>query len=452
INGMAAGELTEGVPANLYIGDGTAVVGNRSVDNRSFLFPGTIGSAEFVAAASTAEQIRELAKKTGATAPNVAPMTRVTNPPGYHWFGYYDKFQFSPDQRYLLAGEVAFENRKPMASDEVTIGMIDLQNQNQWIPIGKTHAWNWQQGSMLQWRPNSTEVHWNDRDDDRFVTRVYDTKTQTTRTLPRPIYHVSPDGKFAIGADFSRIQDMRAGYGYAGIPDPNHDEIAPESSSIYRIDLDTGVSKDLVRLSDVAAIKGSGKFKFDNSVHYFNHLQFSPDGSKFLFLHRWIPKGRGFGTRFFTANIDGSNLQILSEDSALSHYVWRDNTSVLIWSGQRKGYAIYELGKGYVSTVLEAENGHQSYVPGTNNRWILTDTYPDGDRAQLLYLYDTKNDEVVVVASKRAPKKYTGEFRVDFHPRLSRDGKKVVIDGAFEDLGRQQYMIDISSIIDTSTP
>ena len=48
--------------------------------------------------------------------------------------------------------------------------MVDKQNNDEWIELAETRAWNWQQGCMLQWLPGSqNEIIWNDRDGDRFV-------------------------------------------------------------------------------------------------------------------------------------------------------------------------------------------------------------------------------------------------------------------------------------------
>lgn len=54
----------------------------------------------------------------------------ITDIPGYHWLGYYDKFQFDPTDRYMLAMEADFKNRLPTKDDRVKIGMIDLQQDN----------------------------------------------------------------------------------------------------------------------------------------------------------------------------------------------------------------------------------------------------------------------------------------------------------------------------------
>src|SRR5690606_34310992 len=105
---------------------------------------------------------------------------------------------------------------------------IDLGQGGTWIELDSTRAWNWQQGCMLQWRPgHENEIIWNDRENGRFVCHILNVKTRQKRTIPTAIYDVSPDGRFAMTLDFERVQDMRAGYGYAGIKDPNSGELAP---------------------------------------------------------------------------------------------------------------------------------------------------------------------------------------------------------------------------------
>ena len=184
------------------------------------------------------------------------PPTRViTRGPKHHWFGYYDKLQFDPTSRYVLGMEVGFQHRSPTGNDVISVGMVDLEDGDRWIPFGKSKAWNWQQGCMLQWLPGSqTRVIWNDRQGDRFVCHIYDIKTQERRTIPHAIYSVSPDGKSAVAPDFSRIGDVRPGYGYAGLPDPHADDLAPKTSGIFHVDLETGKSKLIISLADMARL------------------------------------------------------------------------------------------------------------------------------------------------------------------------------------------------------
>jgi len=160
---------------------------------------------------------------------SLVKMRAVTRGPKFHWFGYYDKDQIDATGRYLLAMEVDFEHRSPRPDDVIKIGMVDLADGNRWIELAESRAWSWQQGCMLQWRPGSeTEILFNDRQGNRFVCRVFNVKTGKVRTLPMAIEHVTADGKWAVCSDYRRIQYIRAGYGYAGLPDPNRDVLAPD--------------------------------------------------------------------------------------------------------------------------------------------------------------------------------------------------------------------------------
>lgn len=372
------------------------------------------------------------------------PVVRLTNGPEYHWFGYYDKFQFDVDDRLLLGMQVAFEHRLPNKDDVISIGMLDIVDNNKWIKLGESRAWSWQQGCMLQWRPNSdSEILWNDREGDSFICRVYNVKTKIIRTLPRAIGTISPDGKYALCEDFSRIWDFRPGYGYAGIPDSFASQVAPKEIGVWRMNIDTGETIQLISLAEIIEIPYVGQNP--NDFHYINHLAWSPDGKRFLMFNRW--SGKGQPTRVFTMAGDGSDLRLLSAKGA-SHWVWRDAQHVLIWADN--AYKLYkDNGSGEsVEEIWVHPNGHQTYVPRTNNEWLLTDTYPQGkERMHKLCLYHIPSKKIEVLGNFHSPTAYEGEWRCDTHPRLSRCGRKIVIDSAHEGLGRQMYLIDISEII-----
>jgi len=53
-----------------------------------------------------------------ASDPVLPPTRAVTRGPKFHWFGYYDKYQLDPGNRYLLSMEVDFEHRLPKADEQ----------------------------------------------------------------------------------------------------------------------------------------------------------------------------------------------------------------------------------------------------------------------------------------------------------------------------------------------
>jgi hypothetical protein len=381
------------------------------------------------------------------------PVRAVTRGPGFHWFGYYDKLEFDPGSRYLLGMQVGFEHRSPRAGDVIKVGVVDLSRDDRWRELGESRAWGWQQGCMLQWIPGSkSEVIWNTREDYRFVSHVLDVSSGKMRTLSAPVYALSPDGTWAVTTNFSRLNDCRPGYGYAGVPDPNKEVAAPEDDGIWRMDLRTGSRKLIVPYSAAVRVPYP-KGGLDRAKHWFNHLLVSPDGSRFIFLHRWRgpEHGQRYETRMFTAAADGSDLYVLDPYGRTSHFIWRDPSHVLAWAwhpSHKDAFYLYRDKTAAVEPVglgVMTVNGHCTYLPG--NKWILNDTYPDKQRNQNVYLYNVAANERVPLGSFHSPAEYQGEWRCDTHPRFSPDGKSVVVDSPHGGNGRQLYLIDISAIV-----
>ena len=414
-----------------------AINGTRNMLRRSFLFASPLLTRPYAKAEH-----------------QLPPIRAITKGPKFHWFGYYDKLQFDPGSRYALGVEGSFEHRLPTRDDTLRIGMVDTRDGDRWIELGESRAWSWHQTCMLQWLPGSaTDIIYNDREGDRFVSRILNVKTGKARTLPKPIYCVSPDGRTAVVNDFRRSSYMRPETGYAGLEDPYRNSAAPDESGIWRMDLQSGKSELIISLARVVAIPHTVPYSRD-AQHYFDHLLFSPDGRRLAFFQRWRgqAEGRGFSTRMLTANGDGTNIRVLDPYGKTSHYIWRDPKTILVWmehpSHGSKFYLVDEpTGKVEVFAPEKMPvNGHASYLPG--NRYIVSDTYPDARRLQHIYLYDTKTGALHELGAFESPREYTGYWRCDTTPRYSPNGRKIVIDSPHGGTGRQMYLIDISGIVD----
>ena len=380
------------------------------------------------------------------------PVRAITHGPRQHWFGYYDKLEFDPAGRRVLGMEVDFEGRSPRADDVIRVGMVDLQDGDKWVELGESRAWNWQQGCMLQWLPGAPgTIIWNDRQDGQFVCHILNVDTGKKRTLPAPIYTISPDGQWALSPDFRRLNDCRPGYGYAGIPDPNADVPAPEDAGIWKMDLQTGQQALLLAFAEVAKFPQPGGFS-RGAKHWFNHLLIAPDGARFTFLHRWRGWAEGtynWKTRMFTGGVDGRDLHLLNASGRVSHFVWRDPTHILAYAGwgpKEWRFQVFEDRTSQTEVIEGMLNmdGHCTYLPG--QQWILCDTYPDRQRNQNPYLLHLPTKKFVPLGHFRSPPEYSGEWRCDLHPRHSPDGKWVAMDSPHQH-GRQIYLLDLSGVV-----
>ncbi len=371
----------------------------------------------------------------------------VTKGPKHHFFGYYDKCPWDKTGRYLLSNEVSFVDRQPKKGEQLTVGMVDLKDGNKFIPLGKTKAWCWQQGTMLQWLGSAPDrkIIYNSVDGDKYISVIKDTKTGKVTKLPLPIYALSADGKQAVSLDFARLGRLRQGYGYVALPEKFRDDPAPKELGVWWMDVETKKHKLIVSLAQLAKIKP--KANFEGASHWVNHLLFNPSGTRVLFLHRWGIPGKRWSTRLYTVNPDGSDLRLVVDTGMVSHFDWKDDTTILAWSQTKKGgkhFYLFEDKTGKAKVFMPKtlpRDGHCSYSP--DRRWILNDTYPDKKRLQTLMLIRVKDRQRFDVGKYYLPPKLKGPFRCDLHPRWNRDGTKVCFDSAHEPT-RQVYVIDVS--------
>lgn len=379
------------------------------------------------------------------------PIRAITRGPKGHWFSYYDKLQFDTTGRYALGMELDIQRRKPSPDDVIRLGMIDLEDGDRWIELGESRAWGWQQGCMLQWLPGSkSEVLYNDRRGDSYLAVILDVFTGESRTIPRPIYAVSPDGKQGVSVNFARTDDTRPGYGYKGVIDPFADELHPADDGIYLVDLVSGKSRLVVTLDQIASIP---RDTTTDGKHWFNHLLYNPDGTRLIFLHRAYERPVKEGkwvTRMFTIGSDGSDLHCVNNHAMVSHFIWRDPRHILAWAiepGIGRRFFLYEdmsdshevIGEGILK-----KDGHCTYSP--DGQWILTDLYPDEKRMQTLMLFRPSDSKLVTLGRFYLPPKDKGEFRCDLHPRWNRSGTHITIDSMHEGGKRQIYLLDVSGI------
>jgi hypothetical protein len=349
--------------------------------------------------------------------------------------------------------QVDFQDRHPGPADRVIIGMIDLEQDNRWLPLAESGAFSWQQGCMLQWLPNSaTSIIYNDRDGDQFVARILDVKIGRRRTVASPIYAIEEGGRWALTTDFRRLRPETR---YAAAPAANDDLHVPEDSGIWRVDLESGEKQLIVRLGDISRMREPLGAWEPGHWHWLSHLQVAPGGGRFAFVHRWGHKGSSkiVGTRFCTADPQGKDLFIYPHMLEGSHCAWRDPRHVLLWArrpGQRECRFHVCVDRTEEAEMLAPDvltsNSHVTYLPRTGGRWLLNDSYVDKKGNQALYLFEIPTGRRVELGRFYSPPRFRGPLRCDLHPRASRDGRKIVFNSVHEGGGRQIYMIDLGDL------
>lgn len=353
-------------------------------------------------------------------------------------FGYYN---LSPENR----------KREVLGCDFGRLPEVDilLKTGDTTEVIGKTEAFNYQQGSMLQWnfeKDNLLYYNRYNKEVDTYECVCYDTeRKKELDVLPRPVCCISRDGRYALSLNFERLAKMRPDYGYFC----RKDVILPglENDGIWKIDLKT---KEVNLILTLAALRDFQYVEtMDGAEHKVNHIDISPDGKRFMFLHRWVgPKGRFM--RLITADENGQNLYILNGDKMTSHSCWYDNQKILSFC------YTHEFGNAYTSFVdmtnkreliskdLPMEDGHPSVSP--NKKWMITDCYPGLGRMSKLFLLNLETKRLTLLGRFYQPLKYTGVERIDLHPKWNLKGDKIYFESGHNGY-RNLYSLNINSIV-----
>jgi len=361
---------------------------------------------------------------------------------GEWFFGYYDKSPWSSDMNRALF-------HRPNGG-KVAIIVLQRESKNASV-IGDSDTWNWQQGSMAQWLPGSTEprVVFNTTENGILGCRLVALEKGFNRFIPWPIQTLHPAGHEALTLNYRRLDRLRPDYGYSMKVKNFSFRQGLDEDGIWLVDLDEGTGTLVIPISDLACHKPIPEMK--GAQHKVNHLIYSPSGAKFVFLYRFIGD-KGKFSRLCVAKPDGSNLRLLMDARMVSHYHWRDNNHLLVWGRTReKGdhYYLVDVNNGTTEIIGEGVldrygDGHCSFSP--DGRWIVTDTYPDRARQQRLLLFDILKEKYVTVGRFFSPWEFLDSRRCDLHPRWSPDGQWISIDSAHEGI-RRTYFVDVSKIV-----
>ncbi len=347
------------------------------------------------------------------------------------FFGYYN---ISPEnnQKEILFLRVGSEKERSSIDESAKI-YLKLADES-FSEISQSKTWNWQQGCMLQFFPqNDNQIIFNDYDDktSQYISKVINKNGNLIRKYNIPINNVSKNGKFALSLNYDRLAIMRPDYGYFkhinySLPNDNDD-------GIWYLDMETGDIKLIITLEQLKNFYPTITMK--GAKHKVNHIDISPNGERFMFLHRWIGV-QGRFMRLITAKIDGTELYILNGDKMTSHSCWWGNDKIISFcytSEFGNAYTVFTdkaSKRQLLSSKLPGHDGHPSVSP--TGKWLITDSYPGLDRMSFLYLYNMENDNLIVLGRFFQPLRYQGEMRIDLHPKWNKTGDKIYFESGHQ--------------------
>lgn len=353
-----------------------------------------------------------------------------------YFFGYYDKSPEDATGRYVLCLKAKDTWSDVAPKEPAQILLIDTDKKED-APdrakiIATTHTWNVQQGCMMQWLGPKfdQEIIYNDFRNGKFCSVILNVFTGLEKVLCAPVYSVSQDGTFALTLDFTRLHRLRPGYGYSNIPEKTRDQKLPNTPAIWKLNIKDNILMPILSYTDFALFEPRSEMK--NAEHKVNHIMISPNGKRFMVLHRWFNGQRKY-SRLITANVDGTDMYNLSDDDMVSHCYWKDDQHILAYENKNGQGAGYYLMKDKTNQFVRmwpelTADGHPSYSP--DGRLVVTDTYPNRKRMACIHVMYGK--QVFTLARVFAPFKYDNDTRCDLHPRWSRNGKSIYFDSVYE--------------------
>lgn len=333
------------------------------------------------------------------------------------FFGFHDKSPWSSCGSQLLAHLVPagrYFNR-----GKIGIGLLSRELKIA-ARVAQSRAWNWQQGACLTWLPGNQGFAFHDIAAGRAVTRLYSRAAEPSATLQGHWVAYSLDSRSAYGFCHGALSRGMPGYGYRAL----EGAASARTAGVQHLDMRSGAQHTLIPMARLQATVGDTS----DGWPFVTHAKLSPAGTRLFFLYRVSHPFRAMDTFAFSYDITADRLQQLAVDDC-SHMSWVDESSIMVTGRVASGMAhqVVCARTGAVQSLspLLQRDGHPWVLPDGR---VVTDSYPDRQRMQSLYIADPEAGSVRTLLRYRVPLRFSGRFRCDLHPRVDAANSRFCVD------------------------
>lgn len=390
---------------------------------------------------------------------------------------FYDSSPFSPSGRYIALTRLPFEDRLPRPGDAAEVVLVDLAT-GEAITAADTRGWDTQLGAQVQWGSDDRTLLFNDVDTGSwtpFGVRM-DPLSGERHRLDGTIYAVSPDGRWSAGPCLRRMLRSQRGYGVV-VPDDRVpvNRGASNTDGIYLTDLSSGAVRRLVSIAEIfeQAFPAGDRSKYARGDFYGFHVKWNPQGTRLLFVLRWIPrtwlpwkrKKKYRRLNVITLDADGSNPRIAIPDTLWrkggNHPNWCPDGEHVLMNLNSEGdglrFARIGVGGAGLETLSHAFRGSGHPTMHRDQDHILTDAYPHesvayGDGTTPIRWIDLRTSEETALLRIRTRSDFESRepaLRVDPHPAWDREFRRIAFN-ACPDGRRQVFVAELGGMLDAA--
>lgn len=374
----------------------------------------------------------------------IYPVRSLEDSHSNSFYGYYDR---TPENDAGLVLACITSNTTSQFSCIRPIEVTVFDKQGNPLTSVDTTAYNWQQGARAIWLSKEHFI-FNDIDSsERAVAKVFSVPDKkVVREYSLAVQDAYRE-RYFISLNYSRISFLQPEYGYQSISPLDENAIKKlDTDGIWKVDIQSGSYELLYSLE--AAVRLPAVRDFTEGLHLFNHVTISPNGERFIVVHRRYIQGRR-DDRLLVCRSAGDEMRVLIDNGMVSHCTWISNSQILGYvrgPNGRDGYWLVDVESGIASPVAEGKldsfgDGH----PHSHGDWFVTDTYPDKAAMQSLLLCNWRTSEVRRLGEFFHGLSHWAETRCDLHPRFSPDGRRIYFDSVFSG-ERKLYMMELPEL------